>query len=1038
MMRYLIFLIIIYSVYPGLNLSAQNPDIAWVKKVGGSGEDAANAITTDAAGNVYVTGKFKATVDFDPGPAVHNLSSFGGWDIFIIKVDPSGLFQWAKQMGGTGDDVANAIAIDINGIIYTTGYFSNTVDFDPGPASFNLVANGSNIFVSKLTAAGDFIWAKGMGGTSINGTADEGMSIGVDQNGNVFTCGHFWSANADFDPGPGSFILSSAGNMDLFISKLDPNGNFLWAKRIGGIAGEEGRSLKLDQGGNVITTGLVGTPVVDFDPGPGVFNLTSLNTFILKLDPNGNFLWAKQFLAVPNPNGAGEWGYGIALDLGGNILLTGYFQGQVDFNPGPGTYFLQSVSDGVRSYNETYIVKLDPGGNFIWAKQMARAAPTTFYGMGTAIDVDVNGNVFTVGMFPETTDFDPDAGTYNLTAVAGMDVFLSVLDASGNFVAAKNIVAGASSNWANSVRVDAAGNVYISGNFYFTADFDPCISVNNMTSSGISDGYFMKYSATSVSITSSAVTICPGNPVSFTATSVNGGLSPVYQWQVNGVPVGSNSTNYTTTSLQNGDVVRAILITNPSCTPPVSNASNGITINVVTGPMASASILASATTICQGTSVIFTATPTNGGTSPSYQWQLNGINVGADLPTYTTNSLLQGDIVSVIMTSSLSCVSGSPSTSNAISMSVTNSVSPTVSISSTNPNICTGTAVTFTANSINEGTGPIYQWKLNGNNAGTNSPIFTASSFPNGDIVSVLMTSNANCAVPNSVTSNSIPIVISNPVTPAVSISTPLVAVCAGSIVNFTANPANGGPLPVYQWQVNGLNVGVNSPVYTSSSLVNSDIVSLLMTSNAACATVSVVTSNSIQMSVINETVTPSIAIVASPGIICYGTEVRFTATTVNGGNNSRYQWKLNGTGVGSNSPVYITNTLNDGEVINCILTSSEQCPSPAIVGSNSIVVAMDANTCPQDIYIPTAFTPNRDGKNDILRPVVRGSLIYYEFSIYNRWGQKIFETTDYKRGWDGKVKGIDTNTDTFVWMCTYQFQGKQQTFLKGVVTLIR
>ena len=257
--------------------------------------------------------------------------------------------------------------------------------------------------------------------------------------------------------------------------------------------------------------------------------------------------------------------------------------------------------------------------------------------------------------------------------------------------------------------------------------------------------------------------------------------------------MGSNSTNYTTTSLQNGDVVRAILITNPSCTPPVSNASNGITINVVTGPMASASILASATTICQGTSVIFTATPTNGGTSPSYQWQLNGINVGADLPTYTTNSLLQGDIVSVIMTSSLSCVSGSPSTSNAISMSVTNSVSPTVSISSTNPNICTGTAVTFTANSINEGTGPIYQWKLNGNNAGTNSPIFTASSFPNGDIVSVLMTSNANCAVPNSVTSNSIPIVISNPVTPAVSISTPLVAICAGRFHRSRLFPVDDG-----------------------------------------------------------------------------------------------------------------------------------------------------------------------------------------------------------------------------------------------------
>lgn len=1038
MVKFFIVICIFCSVCPGLNLSAQSLDLAWAKRIGSSGSDEANSITTDATGNVFVTGKFRGIVDFDPGPAVQNLTSFGGSDIFIMKVDPAGTFQWVKQMGGTGDDVANAIFIDGNGTIYTTGYFSNTADFDPGPAGFNLVANGSNIFVSKLTAAGNFIWAKSMGGTTVNGTADTGLTIGVDQNGNVFTAGLFWSANADFDPGAGSFILSSAGNVDLFISKLDQNGNFLWAIRIGGIAGEEAMSLKVDQGGNVITTGLVGTPFVDFDPGPGVYNLTSMSAFILKLDPNGNFVWAKQFLAVPDFSGAGEWGYGIELDAGGNIHVTGFFQGQVDFDPGPGTFFLQSVTDGSRSYNEAFVAKLDPAGNFIWAKQMARAVPTTLYGLGVAIDVDANGNVYTVGIFSETTDFDPGTGTYNMSATAWNDAFLSVLDNAGNFVAAKKIAGGDNSDWPNSVNVDAGGNVYISGHFWGTADFNPCTPINNIISFGVEDAFFMKYAVFSVSISTPAVTICPGNPVTFTATPVNEGFTPVYQWQVNGVNTGINSTSFTSTSLQNGDVVRVILIKNPTCIPPVSDTSNSITVNVVAAPVASASISANATTICQGNAVTFTATPINGGSNPSYQWQVNGNNVGVNLPTYTAGNLLQGDVVSVIMTSSLSCVSGSPATSNTISLTVTSSVTPTVVITSTNPKICAGATVTFTANPVNEGPAPVYQWKLNGNNAGTNSPVFTSGSFANGDIVSVMMTSDANCATPNSVISNTIPVIVSVPVTPAVAISTSSTMFCPGSTVNFTANPTNGGTSPVFQWKVNGLNVGINSPAYSTSSLGNNDIVTLLMTSDAACATVPVVTSNSIQMSVIGGSVTPSIAIVSSPPVVCYGTDVRFTATAVNGGNSPHYQWRLNGIGVGSNNPVYITNTLTDGDVLNCMLTSSELCPSPASVGSNNIVIAIDANACPQDIYIPTAFTPNRDGKNDLLKPVVHGSLIQYKFSVYNRWGQRVFESNDYLKGWDGKIGGVDVSTEVYIWMCTYQFQGKQQKNLKGIVALIR
>lgn len=1036
--KYLILFTIFCSICSGPQLSAQSIDFAWAKRIGGNGTDEANSITTDAAGNLVVAGRFSGTVDFDPGTGVQSLTSFGGVDIFIVKLDPAGNFQWVKQMGGAGDDVANAIFIDLNGIIYTTGYFTNTADFDPGPAGFNLVANGSNIFVSKLTADGNFIWAKGMGGNTANGTADTGLSIAVDQNGNVFTGGHFWSANADFDPGAGSFLLSSAGNIDLFISKLDPNGNFLWAIRIGSIAGEEVKSLKVDQGGNVITTGLVGTPVVDFDPGPGVFNLTSSSAFILKLDPNGNFVWAKQFLAVPAPFSVGTWGYGIELDASANIYLTGYFQGQVDFDPGPGTFLLQSVTDGFMDYPEAFVAKLDPAGNFIWAKQMARATASFNYGLGTAIDVDANGYVYTVGIFYETTDFDPGPGTYNLTATGFNDAFLSVLDASGNFVSARKIVGGSNADWSASVNAAVPGTVYICGNFRATADVDPCTAVLNIASLGQEDAFILKYTIPSVTINASTVTICPGNPVTFTALPVNEGLSPVYQWQVNGVNTGSNSTTFTTTTLQNGDQVRAILITNPTCTPPAGDTSNVIVIAVTTAPVAAVTITSANTAICQGTAVSFTATPTNGGANPSYQWLLNGNPVGTNSSVYTSTTLLQGDVVSVVMTSSLSCVNNSPATSNAITMTVTSSVTPAVVVSSTNPNICAGTPVTFTANPVNGGPGPVYQWKLNGNNTGTNAPVFTAGNLVNGDIVSVVMTSDANCLTTNNVISNAIPIVIAAPVTPAVSISTSSPAFCPGSTVSFTANPVNGGTSPVFQWQVNGFNVGTNTPVFTTSSLVNADVISVIMTSNAACATLPVVTSNSIQAVVIGGLVTPAITIASSPAVICYGTEVNFTATVVNGGNSPGFQWSQNGIRVGANSPFFTSSTFNNGDVINCILTSNESCPSPAVVGSNNIVITIDASNCPQDINFPTAFTPNRDGKNDILKPVVRGRLIQYTFSVYNRWGQKVFESRDQQRGWDGKVGGIDISTDVFVWMCNYQFQGRSPEFSKGVVTLIR
>jgi hypothetical protein len=176
----------------------------------------------------------------------------------------------------------------------------------------------------------------------------------------------------------------------------------------------------------------------------------------------------------------------------------------------------------------------------------------------------------------------------------------------------------------------------------------------------------------------------------------------------------------------------------------------------------SVSVVASSNNICTGTSVTFTATPTNGGTTPSYQWKNNGVNVGTNSTTYTNSGLINSDIVSCVMTSNASCASPTTATSNSVTMTVTSNVTPSVSITGTS-NICTGTSTTFTATPTNGGSVPSYQWKKNGTNVGTNSTTYTNAALVNGDIISGVMTANNTCQITSTATSNSITMTVSQP-----------------------------------------------------------------------------------------------------------------------------------------------------------------------------------------------------------------------------------------------------------------------------------
>ena len=372
------------------------------------------SVAIDKSGNVYITGCFENTVDFDPGKDTFKLSAVGGYDIFILKLDASGNFVWAKNMGGFSDESGYSIKVDESGNCYTTGFFESTVDFDPGTGTFNLTSNVKrDIFISKLNSFGNFVWAKKLN-TSIS--TDQVNSIALDRSGNLYLTGGFIDS-IDFNPGKTSKIFTKVkGGGDVFIAKYTLTGNFIWAKTMGGNYYKSyGRSLEIDEFGNTYTMGtFYGT--FDFDPNAGQFLLTAAGTtnqndiFILKLNASGNFVWAKQIGSF-DVDQIGS----MSLDSRANVYITGSFDNTADFDPGIGTFELKTKGGW-----DIFISKLNSSGNFVWATGFGAYSSD----WGSSVVADKFGNVYSIGTFHGKVDFDPDTAQLILSDLNGM-MFIS-------------------------------------------------------------------------------------------------------------------------------------------------------------------------------------------------------------------------------------------------------------------------------------------------------------------------------------------------------------------------------------------------------------------------------------------------------------------------------------------------------------------------------------------------------------------------------------------------------------------------------------
>jgi len=439
--------LIIILALCSIALFAQNVDWLWVKQAGGTDYDFGHSIAVDANGNNYVTGSFSGSSTF----GTTTLTSSGDKDIFVAKIDHNGNWLWANQAGGISYDYGRGIAVDDNGNSYITGEFEESATF----GTTTLTSSGSyDIFVAKLDSSGNWLWAKQAWGIG----EDVGFSIAVDAKGNSYITGVFMES-ANF----GTTTLTSSGDYDIFVAKLDINGNWLWAKQAGGTSDDYGYGIAVDANGNSYVTG--------YFYGSAIFGTTTLTSsgdkdiFVAKLDSNGNWLWVKQAGGTIY-----DYGYEIAVDANGNSYVTGYFYGIATF----GATTLTSSG-----YYDIFVAKMDSNGNWLWAKQAGGIGED----IGLNIAIDANGNSYVTGYFMISAIF----GTTTLTSSGYYDIFVAKMDSSGNWLWAKQ-AGGTSNDIGIGIDVDDNGNSYITGGFIDIATF----GTTTLTSSGYYDIFVAK------------------------------------------------------------------------------------------------------------------------------------------------------------------------------------------------------------------------------------------------------------------------------------------------------------------------------------------------------------------------------------------------------------------------------------------------------------------------------------------------------------------------------------------------------------------
>src|SRR5690554_78358 len=827
----------------------------------------------------------------------------------------------------------------------------------------------------------------------------------------------------------------TSGFGDYFIAKINSAGTSTnWAYKI-----SRGGTTGYQLAGNTLAISSDGTKLyATGDRSGGIFVTKINNGFSASED------WIETF-------GSTSKGQAIAVDGDDNVFFTGNFSGTVDFDPSAATNSLTAIGT-----SDAFVASLDTDGDYLFAKQFGGTSSSN---QGNAIQIGTNGEVFSGGWYSYTTDFDPGAGTENRTSESNSrDLYihkmfeqtcttpLAPTAANQSFCASENATisdlavsgeTGATFTWYNVSTGGTAlpsGTALTNGTYYVSQTVDGCESPRTAVTVTINPG-------PSAPSTNATQVFC--NSATVGDLIATGSDLQWYDVATGGSPLSSG------TALTNGTYY--VSQTVDGC----ESSRIPVTVEVTTDLTPTVSISGTPTSsICAGESVTFTATPTNGGSNPAYQWQVNGVDVSGETgSTFTTTDLNDGDIVTVVMTSDHPCANPTSASADTDAVVVGDDEAPVFTDCPTDITVSSGNdceaIVTWTSPTATDNC--------------TTTPVIT-SSHNSGDIFPVGTTevtytaeddagNVTTCSFNVTVVDDEAPVFVScvsdtamfieeacgvvlPDFTLAVDVADNCSSLTAGTLT-LTQNPAAGTSLGVGTYTVELLLEDAGGNTSTCSfEIVVSDtlapVIEIEGLSATYCAGEEVVWTTNISDNCGVDTVTSThdsgesfpvgtttvtyTAVDASGNVstysfdvvvgalpsaadlgaadfsVCLGRDI--TLSIDNPEENTTYSWVFLGDEVGTGTSHTVTSsTLDDEGTYIVVSTSPEGCVSVT-------EVELSVNQC--EIVISGGISPNGDGLNDVFE--IGGIEAYpkTEVWIYNRWGAEVYHSEDYKNDWDG------------------------------------
>lgn len=655
--------------------------LQWSTNMGAATKNAAaNKITVDAATNAISVGFFGGTTDFDPGAGTANLIA-GGTNIngFVQKLTTARAFVWAKGFLGTGMCNVNGVATDASSNVYVTGNFNGAIDFDPGAGVVTLTtssATNDDIFIVKLTSAGNFAWVKQIGSSTYD---DIGNAITVDGTGNVFVGGNLSTGSGtnvvvDIDPGA-AVVNVTTNSTDGFVLKLDNNGNYLTSQIYGGNFDDALNDIETDATGNVYVVGsfyqsvssLFTTIVNDYY---GAYTAKLTNALVK--------VWSTRTNSPGATTNTQAHGIGIEVDASGNVYYSGDYKlwvaNSIDFDSGASTAYLASAST---TFFNGFVSKLNSSGALVWVQSAVEATSNAATnGSSTLNDISLDGsnNLLCTGTFTGSVDFDPTTGTYYKNSAGARDYYITKIDQNGNFYDVQTY-GSTGEDRAYGIKAVGATAYYLAGLFTGTVDFSSSVTTSTIAAIGTSDAFVAKYAPCSepsmaTAVTPTSITICAQTSTVLAVSAVPSVTVNWYNAAGGGALLGSGN-NYTTSA-----ITTTISLWAEATNTCGAAARVRFIINTLAAPVTT--LTASSSTLCAGSTITLTA-----GGALTYSWSTGATTtVIAVSPTISTQYTVTG--------------TGTNSCKDAFTF-VATVITPTVSITASSSTLCSGSTTSLTA-----------------------------------------------------------------------------------------------------------------------------------------------------------------------------------------------------------------------------------------------------------------------------------------------------------------------------------------------------